>query len=80
MFLKIMSDDGMADNDYRKKYKMIEVAQFEFYKSFGDGLVESFPVVSYMDMTGRESHHVVEGNVYVMNNQGKTIESWSPST
>lgn len=80
MFLKIMSDDGLADKDHRKKYKMIEVTQFEFYRSFGEGVVDSFPCVSFTDMLGKESYFVVHGNVYVMNNQGKTIESWSANT
>jgi len=80
MFLKIMSDDGLADKDYRKKFKMIEVVQYEFYKSFGEGLAESFPCVRYTDVIGRESSSAIDGNVYVMNDQGKTIESWSPNT
>lgn len=79
MFLKIMSDDGLADKDYRKKFKMIEVTQFEFYKEQTEDRVVPVPCVSYTDLLGKEQFQIVEGNVYVMNSQGKTIESWSPN-
>ncbi len=79
MFLKIMNDDGLADNDYRKRYHMIEVVDFFVYHSLSSGTVESQPSVTYTDTLGKEHSRVVHGNVYVMNNQGKTIDTWSPN-
>lgn len=79
MYLKIMSDDGLPDEDYRKKYTMIEVVKFEFYRSLSSGAVASIPFVSYTDIIGKESSQAIYANIYVMNNQGKTIDSWSPN-
>lgn len=80
MFLKIMSDDGLADHDHRKKYQMIEVVDFWVYRSLSSGTVESQPSVTYINKLGQECSRVVHGNVYVMNDQGKTIDTWSPNS
>lgn len=79
MYLKIMTDDGLADSDYRKKYTMIDIVKVEFYRSASSGTVESIPYVDIIDSLGKDHSFAVHSNVYVMNDQGKTIDSWSPN-
>lgn len=79
MFVKIMSDDGLADKDHRKKFTLIEVVELEVFRSLESGTVDSVPFISYRDKLGKEGSGAIYGNVYIMNDQGKTIETWSPN-
>lgn len=68
MLLKIMGDDDTGDDDSRKTFQLLDqVTSAKFEREggqarvdvlFDDGAAESFPV---------------HGNVYLMNDQGKTV-------
>lgn len=74
-----MSDDGLADKDHRKKFALIEVVEVEVYRSLTSGTEESIPFVHYRDKLGKEGSLAIYGNVYILNDTGKTIETWSPN-
>lgn len=74
MIVKIMSGEDLPDHDNRKRFSLIaDVAEIAFHREGG------FPVVEiYRIGNGRDSErYTPNGNVYVMTDAGKTIDSFA---
>lgn len=71
--IKMMSDQNLPDSDNNKDFNLIVV---------GDGYSMSFkgnegnPVLGLTGLSGSTTHRKIHGNVYVMNDQGKTIATY----
>jgi hypothetical protein len=73
LMVKLMSAEDTPDTDSRKAYELFtDVLKVEFNRGEGGE--------AYMDLLFRDSEDVetfdVPGNVYVMNENGKTISSF----
>jgi len=81
MFVKLMKDDGLADNDYRKSYTMIEVVSAEFVMcEIDDNIPSTGWCVRYYTKCGKCDTVAVHANVYLLSETGKTIDSFSPNS
>jgi len=68
MYLKIMNDEPLADADYLKGFRVIECNYVQFIRdNGGDG-----PAAIVDNETIS-----ISGNCYLMNNAGKTIETFA---
>lgn len=76
LIVKIMSAENLADDDTRKSYQLLtEVAYVSFCRNPGAPIAcVSFSGDGAED--GRLVEYALEGNVYVMNENGKTISSF----
>lgn len=73
MYLKMMGPEGLADSDSRKTFRvMAHVADVEFIRNAGREPCEAS--VLYDD--GQRETFALTGNVYVLNDQGKTVSSF----
>jgi hypothetical protein len=74
MYLKMMSREDLPDSDSRKAFRLIQqVIDVQF---------ERRADACYVDFTAEDGAHVTtaaEGNVYVLNDQGKTVASYGPA-
>jgi len=74
MFLKIMSGENIPDDTTDKAYRLIECHNIQFYRhGFG------YPTQPTAVITGglNDGEYPLTGNAYVLNNAGKTIDSYS---
>lgn len=73
MYVKLMSSEDKADASCAKSYTLIECSNVAFSrKDIGVEVTRKVPVVM---IDGLEIQ--AEGNVYVLNDDGKTIDSFS---
>lgn len=70
MYVKIMSGENKPDRDADKTYQLIECKRAEFVRC-----PDTAEKRVWID---GESHHIT-GNVYILNNAGKTVDSFWPS-
>lgn len=77
LIVKIMTDDGLADDSPYKAHSLITgVISLKFLRSSENN--GSNPCVLMYFAPGEEPEYAdIEGNVYVMNENGKTISSWA---
>lgn len=81
MFVKFMKNDGLADTDYGKSYTMIEVLSIEFVTWEKDEYLPSSGwMARYNTKDGKCDMWPVSGNVYIMNDEGKTVDSFWPNS
>lgn len=79
MFLKLMSAEDLPDADGSKSYRLIECSDVRFAQKMNLGAGSGFySAVTYIDARGEQQHLYLEGNAYLLNNAGKTIESFWP--
>lgn len=72
MFLKLMSDEDLPDNDSRKSYTLIErVEEVRFARDAGGA-----PFVEYIDTHGARMDRALYGNAYVYNDIGHVIDAF----
>lgn len=73
VIVKIMSDQNLADDDSRKSHILVTgVASVEFLRH-----PAALVCLNFND--GREGYSIpANGNVYVMNEAGKTVSSFNP--
>lgn len=80
MYIKLMSDENLADTDATKRFAMITVGdkdKVDFkYQEYLDKPPE--PVLVITEESGDTTPYFMEGNVYIMNQNGKTIAHYSP--
>lgn len=86
LIVKIMSDEDTADTDTRKSFAIhagVASAIFErlpAYKADGDGQPETperpWLTLIFTDKAMESEAFQPRGNVYVMNEQGKTVASY----
>lgn len=74
MYLKIMNGllDGLHDHDGGKAHRMVETTKYEFFINADDEYRLAY------QHNGSEVVESVSGNIYVLNDQGKTINSFYP--
>jgi hypothetical protein len=76
MIIKIMGEENLPDNNGSKTFALHEAETVKFSRDqygLNVTLVHKLPG----DNNYQEVTYVATGNVYVMNNEGKTIESLS---
>lgn len=85
MFLKIMShtpNRSQADADISKPYEMIEVSSCKFMRDEVEG-PDGRRIEYYLHCTVpgelMNRSYIIEGNVYLLNDEGKTIDSFWPA-
>lgn len=71
MFLKIMYEENKPDSEGSKGHKMVETSEYEFFKN-GNGEYR----LAYKQKDGSEHAESVIGNIYVLSDSGKTINSF----
>lgn len=79
LIVKIMSDEAGPDDDARKSFILIAgVARVVFDRRLGPlgGLPSAHAHVFFAHDQGEGERHNVSGNVYVMNEAGKTISTF----
>jgi hypothetical protein len=69
MFLKIMCDENLADNVAGKPYRIIDCSEVIFMRGQEGGL-------GWAQVDG--SMVALEGNAYILNAKGQTIDSFWP--
>ena len=77
LYVKIMSDENLPDSDSRKAFRLLsDVSAIAFNRAPEAPAPRATPYayVTFKDMT-TESFELL-GNVYVMNEAGKTIEKF----
>ncbi len=74
MFVKIMSDENCPDFDTRKSFKLLSEVESISFDRRGDDEV----VLHVHFKKGEDESFLLVGNVYVMNDAGKTIEKFGP--
>lgn len=88
MYLKIMAEENLPDRDPCKGFRLIECQSVEFYRtsnSDGDRGFENVPgaplfhVAQANFINGDFSVIVLKSNAYVLNDNGKTVESFEAS-
>lgn len=83
MYLKLMSGENASDDDSRKQYILLSgVKSVEFHRDDPDGrekLPLSGPMAAVEFENGDSRWYPVNGNCYLMNDQGKTISSFGVS-
>jgi hypothetical protein len=72
MYLKIMGSENLPDHDSSKPHTMLTVDQYEAHQDL-DGVL----FISYWQGVHQHSSRVFS-NIYVMNADGKTINSITP--
>lgn len=71
MYLKLMGPEDLADSDSRKTFRMASgVADVSFVRN----AQSCEAIVLYED--GQREAFPLEGNVYVLNDSGKTVSSF----
>lgn len=74
MFLKIMSGEDCADSDTRKSFQLLDhVESADFEREDGKAKV------AVLFASGDVESFDVDGNVYLMNDAGKTVASFGSS-
>lgn len=74
MYLKLMGSEDCPDSDTRKTFRLIQQVIDVTFERRDDGC--------YVDFTAEDGAHVTtkaDGNVYVLNDQGKTVASFGPA-
>ncbi len=76
MLLKLMSDEAIPDHDNRKRFRLFDdVKRVTFVRDpESNDLTGVFAEVIWRD--GERDIHFLTGNAYLMNDQGKTIQSF----
>jgi hypothetical protein len=81
MYVKIMSDENKADKDISKKYLLLECKAVSFSRSLPvapDGRpIENERGYPIAIVDGDE--YRITGNVYVLNDAGKTVDAYWPT-
>lgn len=74
MYLKIMSGEELPDDHSDKAYRVIECQNIQFYRH---GF--NYPTQPSALITGglNDGEYPLTGNAYVLNNAGKTIDSFA---
>ncbi len=75
MFVKIMSSIDQADKDQSKCYSIYDCSGVVFKV-----LEDKGPVAILEHELGSTELIPVPGNVYVLNNNGDTIDCWAPNS
>jgi hypothetical protein len=77
MIVKFMSDENAADDDSRKTFRLLSgVKTVEFVRGvYTKGSGFGPMAVMYME-DGSYHEESIRGNVYVMNDSGKTVSSF----
>lgn len=79
MYVKIMSGEDMPDGDSRKTYSLFQqVVAVDFHRADTPpgGGAPIPPVLSLTFENGEREAHSIFGNVYMLNDQGKTVDSF----
>ena len=77
MYVKIMSDENIPDNDSRKAFRLLSgVVTVKFNRSPEAPEPSSEPIAYVTFDDGETESYLLAGNVYVMNDGGKTIEKF----
>jgi len=71
MFVKLMSADDLPDHHYAKGFQLIETLHARFIRG------ETGPQVEYSIQDGVWNNRTLEGNAYILNSEGKTIETFA---
>lgn len=72
MYLKIMGSENLPDHDSSKPHTMLTVSEYETNQGIEGGLF-----INYWQGGDRHTRRVFS-NIYVMNADGKTINSITP--
>jgi hypothetical protein len=78
LYVKMMSAEDCPDCDAWKDYKLFTVGDtdtFSFYKDWQDGESKPRHVLHIARADGTINSEMLSGNVYIMNEAGKTIAS-----
>ncbi len=70
MFLKMMSNQDLADSDDSKDYALIQLSKLE---TVHFDKVNHPNTVLVTDDAGHTTRYAMRGNCYIMNDSGKTI-------
>jgi hypothetical protein len=65
MYLKVMSDENLHDRNSAKCYRLIECKEVSFYRTQNGN--------SFANVDGEQV--TLWGNAYILNSNGKTIDS-----
>lgn len=71
MFLKLMSDEPLPDHDSRKRFRLLDGIKKVVFQRGTDGAT-----VEIHHDDARFDIEFLTGNAYLMNDQGKTIQSF----
>lgn len=83
LIVKMMSGENAPDDDTRKAFRLITgVVDVRFDRQADDPNADTSPVpvmyVWYGDRQERPDAFCVAGNVYIMNESGRTVASFGP--
>lgn len=83
LVVKIMSNEDTADSDTRKGFLLHSQVRFANFERIGDGSTEDprtftrpWLTLHFLDPEAESLSFEPQGNVYVMNESGKTIASY----
>ncbi len=92
MFVKIMTGDNIADSSYLAPYELYETPTVRFETRPWEGALENTPrnIIdggtlkmahwACMKVDGYNYDALCPGNVYVLNGEGKTVDTWAPNS
>lgn len=75
MYVKIMSEENLPDNDPSKGYNLIECGSASFHRDSKNVL----QITIWNRNSMNPIYYPITTNVYLMNDEGKTIDSISPN-
>lgn len=75
MYVKVMGSQDLGDKDQSKNYSLYECNSVKFCIQPQRG-----PVALINNDAGNEKTIDVPGNVYVLNQDGTTIDCWAPNS
>ena len=75
MYLKLMSSENASDSDSRKQHRILSNIDLIDFNREPDG--KAFATVKFTDSDEMERFNL-DGNAYVMNDDGETISSFGP--
>lgn len=78
MYVKMMSDENLPDTDSRKSFKLLSGVDTVTFNRSPEAPTEAGPTAYIVFKDGTNESFLLAGNVYVMTDEGKTIEKFGP--
>jgi hypothetical protein len=86
MYVKIMTSK-LGDTNYRAPYEIYETPYCRFetrpWNTDTDSDIVAVKTMAHyacMEVGGKQVEHLVPGNVYLLNEAGKTVDTWAPNS
>lgn len=81
MYVKLMSDQNLPDNDSRKSFRLLANVEAVFFNRHPEAPEgpegKDWPPTAYMTFSdGTQEGFALVGNVYILSDSGKTIEKF----